>query len=131
MSDQAAAIAGLMLEVCSLRGLRAWEPVGSALDELPAALRGQGTLTAGQVSRLRRWARRWRGLAPSLRAFYEAEANEPGGPTGIVEAALWRLLEGDRRVFTPRQGILLKLAWRDRYGSMPSADLCPRLPDLG
>lgn len=125
-----AAVVALGMELAPLRDLAAWPPVGAVLEELPALARGHGSLSREQVAVVRRWAARWRALSPSLRAFYAAEVAEPGfgtGPTdGLVEAAIWRILEGEGRpAMSPKQEGALHARWRARYGSPTSQDLCP------
>lgn len=132
--DVAAAAASLLLESAILTGLRLWPPVGGLIDELPAALRGQGQLTDEQCRRLRKWARRWRAVSSHIRNFYSGEvmdaARDGKEPDGLISAALWRILDGADHAFTTRQEQGLRMRWRERYGSFPASDLCPRLPEI-
>jgi hypothetical protein len=118
----------LALEVAPLRELQGWEPVGALLEQLASALRGtQGALSAGQALALRRWAGRWAALAPQVRAFYARRCRGPGQPEGLVEHALWTVLEGeDRPPLTGRQRAALEGLWADEAGYAPQLDLCPR-----
>lgn len=124
--DTLAALVGLSMEVGCLKDLAGWPPVGAVLEEIPAVLSGNGQLSQGQVTMLRRWAGRWRALSPALRAFYAAEAADPTQDPGVVEAALWRILEGaGRPPLTGRQYGALRARWADRYGYAPAMDLAP------
>lgn len=123
-----AAVAGLALELGPLADLASWEPVGAVLEALPAAARGEGALDTREVERLRVWARRWRGVDLTVRAFYRAEllALAPGAEPGVIEAALWRILRaGEGAALTSRQMLALRLRFRDRYGRDTAMDLCP------
>lgn len=132
-SGLATAMVALSLEVRPLADLRYWEPVGTRLDAISGVLAGTHTLSRADVACLRRWAGRWRVLHPKLRAFYAAEtAPAPGGAPmdpGIIESALWRILEGEGRPdVSSRQRAALGVRWVARYGCSPSYDLAPK-PD--
>lgn len=137
--DRAAAVAGLLLELGALRDLRSWEPVGSLLEELGGMLRGTGGLSPAELARARRWAWCWSRVAAPVRAFYAAEldrtAANPSELHGLVETALWRILEGEARPdLSPKQKGRLRALWLDHAGSEPSYDLCPisrYVPDRG
>jgi len=82
-----AAILALAMEISDLSELQGWEPCGSLLMELPAAVSGDGGLSMREIQRLRVWSRNWSALAPALRSFYSKNHGDPS-----VSSALWFIL---------------------------------------
>ena len=125
--DRIAALTSLSLETNCLNDLINWEPVGSLLSEIPDIARGHGNLSMSQIQRLRRWASRWKLIAEPLRGFYREEFSDPTVDAGVVESAVWRILEGQGRPpLTGRQKGALRARWADRYGYTPQMELCPK-----
>lgn len=107
----------LAAEVADLRDLAEWEPVGSLLDEIPLAARGEGSLSQREVSRLRTWVANWRALAPDLRRFYSANCNEDD-----AQSALWFVLGA--RLSRPPSWPVARL-YREATGYEAPFDLLP------
>lgn len=128
-----AVVLALSLELQPLVELAGWPPVGERLEAIPGVLRGTHSLTRADIRCLRRWAARWADVSPRLRAFYAAETapDALGGPAAasVIDAALWRILEGEERPdLSGRQRAALGVRWVARYGAPPSMDLAPK-PD--
>jgi len=107
----------LAAEVSNLAPLAEWEPIGTRLELLTAAVAGEG-MNRRDITELRSLAARWRRLGPVLRNFYVDNIDNDN-----VRACLWLVLTS-RRVPGTRYGFLKRL-WIDQHGAPPLMDLCP------
>ena len=113
-------VVGLAIECAALLDLAEWRPCGALLDEIPAVVTGEGSLTVREVNRLRTWAANWRALSPRLRTFYTLHHEVPG-----VDAGLWYVLGTGDRPSGPAIG-RLRRAYEDVTGFEPGIDLLPQ-----
>lgn len=111
------AAVALAAECQGLRDLVNWQPVGSLVDELIAAVHGEGALTRRDITRLRVWARNWIAIRSSVRDFYTSHHDEPAATEG-----LWYIL-GSRKRKPPSWRI--RRLFTDVHGFEPPVDLLP------
>lgn len=117
-----AALLGLVLEARVLAPLAGWEPVGSRLEALVGAARGEDGVSEADTTRLRAWARRWTLLPEPLRAFYLRHL-EDEQPTARV--VLWKLLHAERP--EDWQVARLRALWEQDTGCIPLRDIAPTI----
>lgn len=108
------ALGALVLEVKPLAVLGTWEPVGSRLEALVSAVRGEGSLGEREITTLRAWARRWTLLPEPLRDFYVRHLQDESPTARVV---LWKVLHAE----TPEDWQIRKLAhlWEQDTGFQP------------
>lgn len=113
-----AEVVALHLELAPLRALP-WEPLQVRFEALTTALHGGEGCSVNVAHQLRRWAGNWSHLNLTIRAFYEAHAEDRN-----VSAAIWFLLDG-HYVSGVVRGFVTRL-WTDIHGCPPDIDIFPR-----
>lgn len=111
-----AAVVALAMEVSGLSDLSDWEPCGSLLMEIPAAVSGDGGLSMREIKRLRVWSRNWAALSSPVREFYSKNHANPS-----VSSALWFILGSGRRPISWK----VNRAFLDLTGAECPFDLLP------
>ena len=124
--SQAAVLFSLALELGPLAELRGWVVVGEKLETFADTIRGHGGLTDSEINRMRKWARRWKSISPSLRKFY-AEQTHRETIHPCVSSALWYMLESSGPPLSGKQYAVLRSIWISEYGIEPSLELAPNL----
>lgn len=118
MSAPSLALAqGLLLECGPLFALQDYEPVGTRLEALKAALLGQDGLSERTLVELRLAARQWGRLSPTVQAFYTTPAALRNESARVL---LWYTLSGQGQ---PASWQIRRVSdlWADLNGIPPIA----------
>lgn len=124
--SETAALFSLALELGPLAELRGWVVVGEKLETFADTIRGHGGLTDREIERMRKWARRWKGVSQPIRKFY-AEQTHKETINPCVSSALWYMLESSGPPLSGKQYAVLRSIWIAEYGIEPTIELAPNL----
>ena len=108
---------GLLLEFGPLFALQDYEPIGTRLEALKAALLGQDGLSERTLVELRLAAQQWSRLSPTVQAFYTTPAALRNESARVL---LWYTLSGQGQP-APWQIRRVNDLWADLHGIPPIA----------
>lgn len=119
----------LLVVAARLQDLQEWEPVGSRLEDLRAALVGFGGITDKDLQVLQAMADRWLTIDPRLRDLYRKELG--GRYSRPVSVALTHIMARERRKRPPGPNTYgaIRDLWVEHYGHPPSIEMIPRVSE--